>query len=112
MNFTQNKLLTRMKLLVYQHKRRFQIRKDRNYKDELAKIGITVNDAWNHILSLNSNFYYPDTKMSYRQSKDTLIFKKTINNILVYIKLKIEKKENDEEVVCLSFHKDGEKYEM
>ena len=111
MNSTQNKLLTRMKILVYQKKRRFQIRKDRNYKDELAKIGITVEDAWNHILSLNANFYYPDSKMLYRQSKDTLIFKKIINNMLVYIKLKLET-DNEEEVVCLSFHKDGVNNDM
>jgi hypothetical protein len=48
--------------------------------------------------------------------KNTLIFKKKINNIITYIKLKIELDENEEVVVCLSFHNDKKKkrkeYEM
>ena len=41
----------------------------------------------------------------YVKSPDSLVFKRKINNIMTYIKLKIEKKEEEEIVDCLSFHK-------
>lgn len=118
MNSEQNKLLTKIKKLVKQGKRKFLIRKDRNYLDDLLELGISVEEAWNQILTLNCNLYYFDSKASYRNNKDTLIFKKQINNIKTYIKLKIEIDEegNEEIVLCLSFHKDKKKkrkeYEM
>lgn len=40
----------------------------------------------------------------YVKSPDSLVFKRKINNIMTYIKLKIETKE-EEIVDCLSFHK-------
>ena len=41
----QLKLLSKMKRLIYQGKRKFLDRKDRNYLDELLKIGISEDDA-------------------------------------------------------------------
>ncbi len=41
----------------------------------------------------------------YVKSPDSLVFKRKINNIMTYIKLKIETKEEEEIVDCLSFHK-------
>lgn len=110
MNSEQNKLLSKMKKLIKQGKRRFQIRKDRNYIDDLLEIGITVEEAWNQILSLNCNYFFYDTLPNYKTSSNSLIFKKKINNILIYIKLKLEiENDNEEIVVCLSFHKDNKK---
>lgn len=117
MNPNEIKLLTKMKKLIKENKRRFENRKDRNYLEDLLEIGITPSEAWNQILSLNHHFYFPDTKASYRQSKNTLVFKKPIHGILVYIKLKIEinNKGLEEIVICLSFHIDKKRsviYEM
>lgn len=51
--------------------------------------------------------FFVDPRPNYYNDSNTLIFKKIINNYRVYIKLKIEII-NGEEVVCWSFHKDGE----
>ncbi|MBE6149315.1 MAG: type II toxin-antitoxin system MqsR family toxin [Firmicutes bacterium] len=97
----QIKLLSKMKELIIIGKRRFQIRPDRDYIADLLEIGITQSEAWNQILFLNKNFFYIDPKPTYRKNNDTLIFLKVINGIDVYIKLRIE----EDEVVCISFHK-------
>ena len=48
-----------------------------------------------------------DPKPSYsKKLDDALLFKKQINGILVYIKIKIEIENDNEMAVCLSFHKD------
>ena len=106
MNTEQKKLLTKMKTLIKNKKRRFENRKDSDYLLNLAEIGITPLEAWNQILTLNCNMYFFDTKSSYYANKDTLIFKKDINKTCIYIKLKIEMDKYEEIVVCLSFHKD------
>lgn len=115
MNQEQIKLLTHMKKLIRNNKKRFAIRKDRDYLKELEIIGITEHEAWfNHILYLNNNMFFVDPKPKYKTNNNTLIFKKIIKNKLVYIKLSLEK-EIEEEVVCLSFHIDnngGNNYEM
>ncbi len=105
MNGTQLKQLSRMKELITLGKRRFQNRPDRDYLSDLVELGISEEEAWNYILLLNKNFYFYDTMPSYYNTK-ALTFKRKINGINTYIKLKIEKN-NDEEVVCLSFHKDN-----
>lgn len=104
MNNEQIKLLSNMKQLIIKYKRKFQIRPDRDYIQDLLEIGISESEAWNHILSLNNNFFYIDPKPTYRKNNDTLIFLKQINGIDVYIKLRIENN-IEEEVVCISFHK-------
>lgn len=111
MNQEQIKLLTHMKKLIRSGKKRFAIRKDRDYLKELELIGITEHEAWfSHILYLNNNMFFVDPKPRYKSTKNTLIFKKIIKNKLVYIKLYLEKMK-EEEVVCLSFHIDDNKGE-
>ena len=100
----QIKLLTRMKKLINQGHRRFAVRKDRDYLQDLLDIGITEYEAWNEILLLSSYDYQHDYRPFYnREGEAALVFKKHINGYMVYIKLKLE---GDEIVVCLSFHID------
>ncbi len=106
MNNKQIELLTKMKKLIKNNKRRFNPRNDRDYVKELFELGITENEAWNYILGLNANYYIVDYKPSYNASSNSLTFKRKINNEVAYIKLIIEVYENGEETVCLSFHKD------
>ena len=115
MNQEQIRTLTTMKKLIKQGKYKFAKRRDIDYVQELALLGITEEEAWNdHILSLNNAFYYPDPKPNYLTSGKTLVFRKPIKGHLVYIKLKLEKDNNEDYTVCLSFHKSRRvtKYEM
>jgi len=109
MNQEQIKLLSKMKKLVYDKKRKFEPRPDRDYVEDLLDFGLTEEAAWDeHIIRLNSNFYYPDSKPNYNKKDDlSLTFKKTIDGKVAYIKLRIEPNDVDEETVCLSFHLDG-----
>lgn len=106
MTSSQIKLLSKMKKLINVGKRRFEQRKDRDYVEDLLQIGLTEEEAWNSILQLSCNFYFADPKPDYYKSGELLTFKKRINDTIVYIKLKIEKSNKIEVVVCLSFHKD------
>ena len=72
----QIQLLTRMKGLIKEGKRKFKVRKDRNYLDDLLNLSLTVDEAWEEILTLNKNFYYLDPKHFYNQSQYSLTFKK------------------------------------
>lgn len=104
------KILSKMKQLVKAGKRRFQARHDRDYLQDLLELGLTEEAAWNeHILYLNTFFFYHDPKPNYFKEGICLIFKKSVNGILTYIKLKIENTTDGDEVVCISFHRD--KYE-
>lgn len=51
----QIQLLTRMKGLIKEGKRKFKVRKDRNYLDDLLDLSLTVDEAWEEILTLNKN---------------------------------------------------------
>lgn len=95
-----------MKKLIRQGKRHFEPREDRDYAMALFELGITENEAWNYILRLNAYYYYSDLKPFYTKNGEALVFKMKINGIVAYIKLKIEEYNNEEETVCLSFHKD------
>ena len=107
MNSSQLRLLSRMKKLVTEGHMRFEQRKDRDYLQALLEIGITEAEAWNQILGLNKHFYFPDPKPNYMISGESLTFKRTINGYMTYIKLKIEKTDDDQdETVCISFHID------
>ena len=107
MSEEQIRQLAKMKKLIHCGRRRFVVRKDRDYIQELLNIGITENEAWQEILTLSSKNYYPDYKLfSSKNGDDALIFKKYINGYIVYIKLKIEQYNNSEMTVCLSFHID------
>lgn len=107
MNQEQCKYLAKMKGLVRQGLCRFETRKDRDILNCLMDIGITLDEAWTHILQLKPAFYVPDLKPNYaKNGDDALVFKKPINECIVYIKLKIEERDSKEETVCISFHKD------
>lgn len=99
------RLLMKMKQAVVEGKCYFKLRNDRDYKQDLLDIGITESECWEHILSLNSNMYFPDPKPIYYQSEEILIFKKNILGNQIYIKLKYMK--DSAEVECWSFHING-----
>ena len=102
----QIRLLSKMKKLINEGKRRFANRKDCDYLASLLELGITESEAWDYILRLNVHYYYPDFKPFYLKDGEALVFKMKINDDIAYIKLKIEEYDNGEETVCLSFHKD------
>lgn len=103
----QKRLLSRMKKLISDGYKKFEERKDRDYVQDLLSIGITVDEAWQEILSLSSINYFQDQRPFYlKKGDDALVFKKSINNNIVYIKIKIEPYNNHETTVCLSFHID------
>ena len=106
MNTEQRRELSRMKKLIKEGHRRFEQRKDRDYLEELLELGITEEEAWNIILQLNENSFFIDPKPNYSKDEDALIFKRLVNGMNVYIKIKIEYRDMKEETVCLSFHKD------
>ncbi len=107
----QLRLLNYMKKLIREGKMKFEDRADRDYQKDLFEIGITEHEAWfKHIIYLRAYDYIPDYRPYYRSGGDALIFKKSINGIIVYIKLKLE----EGKTVCLSFHRDngGNIYDM
>ncbi|MBQ9024174.1 MAG: hypothetical protein IJ105_03015 [Bacilli bacterium] len=107
MNEKQKRELARMKKLVHEGKRKFIIRRDRNYLQDLLEIGISEELAWNEILLLSAYDYVPDYRPFFsKNGNDGLTFKKRINDNLVYIKIKIEEYNKEDATVCLSFHID------
>ena len=106
MNQQEQQLLNKMKRLIKEGKRYFEIRKDRDYLQDLEEIDISEEEAWNIIESLNFHFYFIDTKPYYNRTNNVLVFKRPINKIIVYIKLKIENLNNNEYTICISFHRD------
>lgn len=107
MNNSQIRLLSKMRKLINEGHRKFQQRSDRDYVEELLDIGITEEEAWFYVLTLKPQFYFPDPKPNYSKDGESLTFKRDINEVRTYIKLKIEKNEKgEEETVCLSFHRD------
>lgn len=106
MNSQQLLLLSKMKKMIKEGKRKFKNRNDRDFLNDLCNLSLTVDDAWNHILSLNKNHYFPDNKPSYNQSINCLTFKKIINGKLAYIKLILDR---EEVVICWSFHEDKDR---
>ena len=112
MNQDDIEQLRRIKKLVKEGKRRFKSRKDRDYLLDLNELRLTEEDAWKEILYLNKNFFVIDNKPFYNRDNKKLIFKKLINGMFAYIKLELII-ENNEEVVCWSFHRDiGDNNEM
>ena len=97
----QIRLLSTMKKLIHEGKRKFQDRNDRNYIDDLNELGIDEEEAWNIIMGLKPQLYYIDPMPTYNQSQKSLTFKRKVNNIEAYIKLELR---NNELVVCWSFH--------
>ena len=107
MDGEQIKLLSKMKKLIKEGKRKFIPRNDRDYVSDLFELGISEEEAWNYVLMLNSYYYIKDYRPTYSKNGDSLIFKMNVNGITAYIKLKIEIENNIEKTCCLSFHKDN-----
>ncbi len=108
MNEKQLRLLNSAKKLINNGKRRFQIRPDRDYIQDLLAIGITEEYAWKIILSLSNIDYVFDYRPFYNKEGNALVFKRIINGYMVYIKIKIESNNDlENETVCLSFHIDN-----
>lgn len=75
--------------------------------EALGEIGLTEpSQVWNEILRLSPRDFIEGPVLDKDRPKDgkvIWIFKKEVNDILTYIKLKIDVKRG---CVCLSFHKD------
>ncbi len=76
--------------------------------DTLAQLGITWHDAISEICSLSILDYYlgPEVDRDVPNSDSLWVFKKNIYGHLVYIKFKVEYKQNGE-VKIISFHLDN-----
>lgn len=91
MNGEQIRLLSEIKKLIKLNKKHFKSRDDRNYLEDLLNLGLTEEEAWQHIYYLKPQFYFVDHKPIFSKSlKKCLTFKKIINNKIAYIKLCID----------------------
>ena len=74
----------------------------------LAQCGLTIKDAKNEILELTVGDYYkgPKPDLDSDRPGDVWEFKKSIDSILFYIKVKIVEEKEEDILKCLSFHKD------
>ena len=98
--------LERVKILVSAGKYDFVPR--RKNMHALAQHGFTIADAKDEILGLSIRNYYKGPKQDYDAARPGHIweFKKNIDGIQFYIKVKIVQ-ENDEDILkCLGFHED------
>ena len=99
--------LKKIRRLINNGNKRFVMKRDgRYYYDILIEdFGISDKKAWEYIKNLNEHFLWQDMKPNYTNS-DAFVFKRTINGVMAYIKVKIEEGKDGEEVVCISFHRD------
>lgn len=74
----------------------------------LAKYGMTILDAKGELLDLVVADYYKGPKQDFDQNKpgDIWEFKKNIEGIQFYIKVKIIKENGQEVLKCIGFHDD------
>ena len=105
MNGDQIRLLSEIKKLIKLNKKHFKSRNDRNYLEDLLNLGLTEEEAWQHIFYLKPQFYFVDPEPIFSKSlKKCLTFKKLINNKIACIKLCID--DDTVETECWSFHED------
>ena len=74
----------------------------------LAQHGLTITDAKNEILGLVVGDYYKGPKQDFdpNHSGDIWEFKKSIDGIRFYVKVKIIKENGEDVLKCLGFHED------
>ncbi|MBO5146016.1 MAG: type II toxin-antitoxin system MqsR family toxin [Lachnospiraceae bacterium] len=74
----------------------------------LAQHGLTITDAKNEILGLVVDDYYkgPKQDMDSNRSGDIWEFKKDIDGIQFYVKVKITQENGEDILKCLGFHED------
>ena len=98
--------LERMKRLISAGKYDFVPR--RKNMQALAQHGLTVLDAKNEMLGLVVGNYYkgPKQDFDYNRSGDIWEFKKEIDGICFYIKVKITQESGEDILKCMGFHED------
>lgn len=98
--------LTKVKRLVSSKKYDFVPR--RKNMQALAQHGLTILDAKDEILGLVVGDYYKGPKQDFDSNRpgDIWEFKKIINGIRFYIKIKIVQENGEEILKCLAFHED------
>lgn len=96
--------LEHMKGLLSQGKYDFVPRR-KNMQD-LARYGLTITDAKNEILGLVADDYYkgPKRDLDVNRPGDIWEFKKHIDGIVFYVKLKIVRENGQEILKYISFH--------
>ncbi len=74
----------------------------------LAQHGLTITDAKNEILELVVGDYYkgPKQDMDVNRPGDIWEFKKNIDGMKFYIKVKIVQENGEDILKCLGFHED------
>lgn len=74
----------------------------------LAQHGLTITDAKNEILGLVVGDYYKDPKQDHDSNRpgDIWEFKKNIDGIQFYVKVKIVQENGEDILKCIGFHED------
>lgn len=74
----------------------------------LAQHGLTITDAKNEILGLVVSDYYKGPKQDLDPNRpgDIWEFKKNIDGMRFYVKVKIVQENGEDVLKCLSFHED------
>ena len=74
----------------------------------LARHGLTITDARNEILELTVGDYYKGPKQDLDPNRpgDIWEFKKNIDGIQFYVKVKIVQENGEEVLKCIGFHED------
>ena len=74
----------------------------------LAQHGLTILDAKNEILELGAGDYYKGPKQDFDPNRpgDIWEFKKEIDGICFYIKVKIIRENGEDILKCMGFHED------
>lgn len=98
--------LERMKRLISAGKYDFVPR--RKNMQALAQHGLTIPDAKNEILGLVIGDYYKGPKQDFDPNRpgDIWEFKKDVDGICFYIKVKITKENGEDILKCMGFHED------
>lgn len=72
----------------------------------LANHGLTISDAKLEILELVVDDYYKGPKQDFDRPGEIWEFKKKVNEVQFYIKLKIIEENGESILKCLGFHED------
>ena len=98
--------LERMKKLLSVGKYDFVPR--RKNMQALAQHGLTISDAKNEMLELMVSDYYKGPKQDFDLNRpgDIWEFKKDIDGVCFYIKVKITKENGEDILKCMGFHED------
>lgn len=98
--------LTNVKKLLSAGKYDFVPR--RKNMQALAQHGLTITDAKNEILGLVVSDYYKGPKQDFDPNRpgDIWEFKKNVDGIQFYVKVKIVKENGEDILKCIGFHED------